>query len=100
MFAVFVINDKNDVVFHNSDNQVLKIDYTYPDVTENRRVEAQRTSLQDHKYCVERLDSTKTSHHYCEFSGGGDLFVTKEVKLPLVFLVPSAFTDDELEFAI
>lgn len=97
----FVINDKYDDVFYDINNQVVKIDYAYPDVPERCRVEALRTSLQAHKYDVIRLAGTKTSHHYCEFSRGGDLCINKEVNynLPLVFHFPGAVTYDELNKA-
>ena len=53
-------------------------------------------SLQAHKYNVEKCHVVKTSTHYCQFSGGGDLYITKDVSLPLVFIPPTDDTDEEL----
>lgn len=84
--------DKNDV-FRDKDKQKLKESYTFPVVPENSRVDALYKSLQAHQYNVELFHADKTSPHYCQFSGGGDLCVTKDVSSPLVFIAP---TDEEL----
>ena len=37
-------------------------------------------------YFVGFFDPKKKSQHYCQFSGGGNLYITKRVQPPLVFL--------------
>lgn len=65
-------------------------------ISEHLRVDALYKSLQAHKYNVEKCHVVKTSIHYCQFSGGGDLYVTKDVSLSLVFIATTDDTDEEL----
>lgn len=41
------------------------------------------------------FDSNKKSQHYCQFSGGGNLYITKRVQPPLVFLEATQTDDDD-----
>ena len=75
----FVLNDKHSVVFHDEDKQIIKESYTYPFTSEGERKNALYRSLQTHNYNVEKVDATKTTHHFCEFSGGGDIYITKDL---------------------
>ena len=53
-------------------------------------MEAFCNSLRSHNYSVNRCDSVKTTNHYCEFSGGGDVYISKgDVSIPLVFVSPT-----------
>ena len=50
-------------------------------------------SLQANHYDVYTYDPSKTSYHFCEFSGGGNIYITKDISSFLVFVVP---TDEDL----
>ena len=80
-------------VFEDVDHQVLYNFYSFPEVSEQLRLNCLLKSLQVHHYNVKLVDSTKTLHHYCQFSGGGDLCVTKDVKPPLVIVSPTDEVD-------
>ena len=69
--------------------------YTFPECSENERVEALRNSLQANGYIVKRWDSSKTVEHYCQFSGGGDIYICKDNVPVLVFTVPEDSSPDE-----
>jgi len=68
----------------------------YPNnVLESKRVDAFSTSLQKAGYIVHTANSRS---HYCEFSGGGDIYIENAVEVPLVFksvqLANDVETDD------
>ena len=74
--------------------------YMFPDASENARLEALRISLHANQYNVKGWDGTKTVEHYCQFSGGGDIYIAKDNLSPvLVFVVPkdSSATDEDDE---
>ena len=50
----------------------------FPDASENARLEALRISLHANQYNVKGWDGTKTVEHYCQFSGGGDIYIAKD----------------------
>ena len=82
----FILEADESVVFHNN-TQCVKETFTFPDVSEFRQMEAFCNSLRSHSYKVNRCDSVKTTNHYCEFSGGGDVYISKtNVSVPLVFV--------------
>ena len=40
---------------------------------------------------MDRIAPTRTTHHYCQFSGGGDIHIYKtDFSTPLVFASPTA----------
>ena len=74
--------------------------YMFPDTSENVRLEALPISLHANQYNVKGWDGTKTVEHYCQFSGGGDIYIAKDNLSPvLVFVVPkdSSATDEDDE---
>ena len=84
----FILNAEKTKLFHADGS--LKVSFMFPEVSESTRVEALRKSLESNNYNVERCDSAKTTKHYCEFSGGGDIFISrKDVSVPLVFVSPA-----------
>ena len=89
----FILEEKESIVFENVDCQILSLRYGFPEVSENIRLESLKTSLVAHSYRVHRVDPTKTTEHYCQFSGGGDLCVTKNVAPPLVIVSPTDEVD-------
>ena len=91
----FTLGAKESVIFHN-DTELLKESFMYPDVAECYRVQAFYDSLKAHNYNVNKYDSVKTTNHYCEFSGGGDIYISKgDVSIPLVFVSPTVEELDE-----
>ena len=62
--------------------------YTFPDSSEGERLQYLSTSLIHHGYRVKTWSSTKTTDHYCEFSGGGDLHIAEKLSSVIVFVVP------------
>lgn len=75
-------------VFRDKENQILKEEYVYPEVSEKVRQSALLKSLQVHHYNVDIFDSSKTAQHFCRFSGGGDLYITRDNISTLVFVSP------------
>ena len=73
--------------------------YFYPEVSESLRVDALRRSLVHHKYVVKTIKASKSTNHYCEFSGGGDIYVYAAKSPPLVFVSPEDAEEDEEEDA-
>ena len=55
--------------------------------SESERKNAFYMSLQTHNYNVNRMDATKTTLHFCQFSGGGDIYITKDLS-SLVVVTP------------
>ena len=70
----FTLGAEKSEYFHNEDNQTVKTSYVYPVVAEQERLDAFRIALHDLEYNVKQVKSTKTIGHFCEFSGGGDLY--------------------------
>ena len=82
----FILEEQESEVFEDVDRQILKKLYSFPEVSEQTRLDSLRSSLEAHHYRVHMIDPTKTTEHYCQFSGGGDLCVTKNVAPPLVIV--------------
>ena len=89
----FILEEEKSKVFEDVDRQILNKLYSFLEVSEQTRLNSLRKSLEAHRYNVDIVDSSKTPHHYCQFSGGGDLCVTKDVKPPLVILSPTDEVD-------
>ena len=89
----FILEEEKSKVFEDVDQQILGEYYRFPEVSKHTRIQSLRRSLEAHNYAVHMIDPTKTTEHYCQFSGGGDLCVTKNVKLPLVILSPTDEVD-------
>lgn len=85
----FILNDEHGDVFHDAASQVVKESYVYPEVSESVRKNAFSMSLKAHNYNVNRIEATKAKYHFCQFSGGGDLYITRDTS----FLV--VITDDD-----
>ena len=83
----FILNEKHGVVFHDEEKQIMKESYTFPLVSKSERKSAFYRSPQAHNFNVDRVDATKTTHHFCQFSGGGDIYITKDLS-SLVFVTP------------
>ena len=86
--------------FTNEDKQILKQSHVFPTPASERvRLNVLLNSLKlvlGHDYIVGFFDATKKTHHYCQFSGGGDLYITKRVQpQPLVFLGATQTDDDD-----
>lgn len=80
----------DEFIFRDKSNQLLKESFVYPDVSEDERMDALIASLNHHKYNVMRFNSKRVKHHYCEFSGGGDIYLWKNsISKPLIFSVPT-----------
>ena len=69
----FILEEEKSKVFEDVDHQILN------EVSAQTRLNSLRKSLEAHRYNVDIVDSSKTPRHYCQFTGGGDLCVTKEV---------------------
>ena len=85
-------------VFKDEELQTFKIEYTFPDATEEKRLNAFRAALCGAKFYVDSVKSTKSTHHFCEFSGGGDICVTaaKETSVPpMVVVAPPDDTSED-----
>jgi len=80
----FIIDDKD--IFRDEANQIVKETYVYPEVTEKARQNALQKSLQAAQYNVYTSDSAKTTAHFCEFSGGGDLYIAGDNSSALVLV--------------
>ena len=80
----FILKDEEHVVFRNKSDQIVHDEYTFPEASEN----ALQNSLQANHYNVRTYDPSKTCNHFCEFSGGGDIYITKDISSFLVFVVP------------
>lgn len=104
-WSFFTLKHKMDVNnFTNEDKQILKQSYVFPTpasemVRINVLLNSLRLALGD-EYRVDIFDGTKKTHHYCQFSGGGGLYITKLVEpQPLVFLGSTTDDDDDDEDA-
>lgn len=54
------------------------------------------TSLVTHNYRAKHFEGVKTTNHYCEFSGGGDLCISKsDLSIPLVVVLPPVEDSNE-----
>lgn len=84
----FILEDVETDVFRDKENQILKEEYVYPEVSEKVRQSALLKSLQVHHYNVDIFDSSKTAQHFCRFSGDGDLYITGDNVWTLVFVSP------------
>ena len=89
----FILEAKHNEVFADEEHQILKYDFVFPEVSEQTRLSSLKKSLETHHYKVEAVDSSRTKNHYCQFSGGGDLCVTKDVTPPLVIVSPTNEVD-------
>ena len=71
-------------------------------VSEKKRISALHNSLTRNGYNAWTPDSTKQSHHFCQFSDGGDLFITKKVSAPLLFVASedSTVSENSLELSV
>ena len=85
----FILEDRESDVFLDKENQILHELYAYPVESEKKRLNALCKSLQANHYIVNSCDSSKTSTHFCQFSGGGDFYITKDISSVLVFAVPT-----------
>ena len=87
-------NKKTDFICDEED--VL---YTFPDspdATESERLQYLSDSLRDNGYRVKTWAGEKMVDHYCEFSGGGDLYIAEEnLSSVLVFVVPKDSATNE-----
>lgn len=87
----FLIENDEDTIFRDKTNKIVNELFMYPEVSEDDRMNALYDSLHLHRYNVKRCKSTKTTEHYCEFSGGGDIYIcNKNISTPLVFTSPTA----------
>ena len=69
---------------------------TFPcDKLENDRLDAISTSLQQQGHIVHYFG--KIQSHYCEFTGGGDIYIENTVEGPLVFKSQQLPDDDEAD---
>ena len=82
----FFLSGKMDGIFYNEETLQLKQLFIYPTVSEARRVNDFMKSLVNNGYEVEKPDSSTRSQRFCQFTGGGDLFITKPFSPPMVFL--------------
>ena len=95
-----VVEEEIDVNnFTNEDKQILIQLYTFPTPASDMVwLNILLNSIKEilvRDYFVGFFDSTKKTRHYYQFSGGGDLYITKRIQpQPLVFL-GSTQTDDE-----
>ena len=87
----FVLTDEASIICKDPNNPdpVVCNEYRYPDVSENRRLEALLLSLHANQFNVGRIDPTRTINHFCEFSGGGDIGITDNTSSPLIVVVPT-----------
>ena len=67
----------------------------YSEVSKDEWMDALFNSLQSHRYDVKRCKSTKTTSHYCQFSGGGYIHVHSKNIGTLVFVSSAEKTPDE-----
>ena len=91
----FTVWKDRKLVFHDVGNKVVfNESFIYPDASEDERVEALYDSLRNslgNSLGVQcSIKKTKpfpnANKHYCEFLGGGDIFIyKKDVSIPLVF---------------
>lgn len=82
----FTIENDEKAIFRDKTKQVFNESFMYPDAPEYERIDALYESLHRHQYNVKRCKSGKTTEHYCEFSGGGDIYIcNKNISTPLVF---------------
>ena len=99
-WSFFTLEDKLNVnIFTDEDKQGLDLLYIFPKPdNEMVRMNVLQQSLMKqlgNDYNVFFFDATKKTRHYCQFSGGGDLYITKRVQPhPLVFF-GAAQTDDD-----
>ena len=85
----FTLDTLDSEVFADVDEQILNRLYSFPVATERQRQDFLYMSLKKHGYDVHLAESTKSLHHYCQFSEGGDFYVTKAVTPPLVIVSPT-----------
>lgn len=72
-----------------------KVMYQFPDENEAKRVSALSHCLSVHLgrgYRIEKLDRKRATHHFCQFSGGGDLCITKSLTGPPLIYTTEAET--------
>ena len=98
----FYLCGAGDEIFHNKETLDLKETFKFPIVSEKKRIAALHNSLTRNGYNAWTPDSTKQSHHFCQFSGGGDLYNTKEVSAPMVFVASedSTVSENSLELSV
>lgn len=88
--------NKKTADFISEEADVLYTFPDHPDTTESERLQYLSWSLVDNRYDVKIWAGTKMIDHYCEFSGGGDLYIAKEnLSSVLVFVVPKDSATDE-----
>ena len=75
----FILKDKLDSIFYDEDRRIIKESYVYPIVNEDQRKMAFQISLQSHNYKVHPISTSKSRYHFCQFSGGGDFYITKHL---------------------
>ena len=82
----------DDGDFADADRKVLKTSFVFPKITsEDERIVCLHNALAKHldsSYVISKLDHKRTSKHFCQFSGGGDLCISRPIEKsdPLVFL--------------
>lgn len=83
----FTLGMEESTIFRDEHNQIISESFMFPEASESSRLQAFYKSLELHDYNVNRCNSTKTTNHYCQFSGGGDIYISKKnVSVPLVFV--------------
>ena len=74
--------DVNNIT--NEDKQILIQLYTFPTPASDMvRLNVLLNSVKEilvRDYFVGFFDATKKTRHYCQFSGGGDLYITKRIQ--------------------
>jgi len=69
---------------------------TFPsNMYEQDRLNAISNSLQQHGHTVNNFE--KIQSRYCEFTGGGDIYIENKVEGPLVFKLQQLPDDDEAD---
>ena len=84
----FTLGHNKSEVFEDENLQIVKRGYLFPDASEEQRLDAFRAALHEAKFYVNSVKATKSTQHFCEFSGGGDICVTavKETSVPMVVI--------------
>ena len=91
----FTIESDLTAIFRNVTTQKFNESFVYPDVAENVRMDVLFNSLKSHQYDVRRCKSTKSISHYCQFLGGGDIYIQNKNIGALVFISAAEKTPDE-----
>ena len=93
----FVLEDKPSSVFYDEARQIVKESYWFPVVSEGRWRSALERSLQDHNYKVNIIYPNKTKYHFCQFSGGGDFYITNRSSLSVVLpnMYPTSLSESK-----